>query len=668
MNSSGNSSSNNPSNFSGVQTPQAAAQAFTPAGGQQTFNPAPVQAAPSFNGAQASQAVVAQRGQQTFTPPPQAQAGATVNADTLKSAIDTATQAVKEFADVLKQIAQGTQGNAGGVSQPASAAQPMQPAQGQSPQAVFRQGAVDEVQPTPAAVTPDNQFKPAPVPDSPVEPLAPASSMPPEWKQDKNGRWRDERGQYVPRDKLRETGVDVPDSPVQAPQGGGGGGGGGAGLLASTPLGRIATGLKAVGGFVMGQAGSTSINQALQGLPMGGLIAGSLSKLEEMGMKGAEFELSALQAGMTRGLGQGMGYATSNASYSSIRALSNRLGVSPSAAASILRDVGTGTGGELSVEDIAGLTVRGFDPASISALGGQLQGAGVGGAGTVLQTMGIARAQGLNNAQVMSFAQATAGFATGRRMTGLDITDASMTARRARSMILRDEQSPSLEANLATLGRFQSVGVTASKGLSGFAAGMSDMMLQAYAFEQSGGDIFKATALLEDMSADPVKMREAMKAQGASDEQVDIALLATGQLTTTDIRRGRQAGLGERAGRMRTTVADTRQSLAASRAVAEKGQRDLEQLYGTTGGGGESVVSRFNTLLKEQSNYQAAVLKKMPTSTQISNIVQRLTTILETTDFMKSIAMNLYGSKATQPAGNMPMGSTKVKVGGGKRF
>lgn len=661
MNSSGNSSSNNPSNFSGVQTPQAAAQAFTPAGGQQTFNPAPVQAAPSFNGAQASQAVVAQRGQQTFTPPPQAQAGATVNADPLKSEIDTATQAVKEFAQAVKQAVQETRGNAGGVSQPASAAQPMQPTQGQSPQDVFRQGAVDEIQPTPAAVTSDNQFKPAPVPDSPVEPLAPTSSMPPELKQDKQGR-----GQYVPRDKLREADVDVPDSPVQAPQGVGGGGG--AGLLARTPLGRIATGLKMVSGFAMQQAGSTSINQALQGLPMGGLIAGSLSKLEEMGMRGAEFELSALQAGMTRGLGQGMGYATSNASYSSIKALSNRLGVSPSAAASILRDVGTGTGGELSVEDIAGLTVRGFDPASISSLGGQLQGAGVGGAGTVLQTMGIARAQGLNNAQVMSFAQATASFATGRRMTGLDITDASMTARRARSMILRDEQSPSLEANLATLGRFQSVGVTASKGLSGFAAGMSDMMLQAYAFEQSGGDIFKATAMLEDMSADPVKMRDAMKAQGATDEQVDIALLGTGQLTTTDIRRGRQAGLGERAGRMRTTVADTRQSLAASRAVAEKGQRDLEQLYGTTGGGGESVVSRFNTLLKEQSNYQAAVLKKMPTSTQISNIVQRLTNILDATDFIKSVAMNLYGSKPNQPAGNMPMGSTRVKVGGGKRF
>jgi len=396
-----------------------------------------------------------------------------------------------------------------------------------------------------------------------------------------------------------------------------------------------------------------------------------------LGMKGAGFELSALQAGATRGQGIGTGYATNNLSYTSIKALSTSLGVSPSAAASMLRDVGVGTQGELTVDDITGLTVRGFDAAAVSSLGSQLTSAGVGNATTALQTMGVARAQGLSNTGVMSFTQAVTGFAAGRRSQGLDMTDASSVARRARSMILPNEARPSLESNLATLGRFQSVGVNASKGLSGFAAGMSDMMLQAYAFEQEGGDIFKATALLERLSADPVAMREAMKSQGASDEQVDIALLGTQQLTTTDIRRGRRAELGDKAGRMRTQ-AGTGKALEASRAVAQKGQRDLEQLYGADGGQGESVVSRFNTLLKAQTRYQTQVLKKMPTSAQINKIVDKLIGILDATDFLKTLANGIYGTSAPplkQQTGvtDIQLGktgnkSTRIKVRGGSRF
>jgi hypothetical protein len=141
-----------------------------------------------------------------------------------------------------------------------------------------------------------------------------------------------------------------------------------------------------------------------------------------------------------------------------------------------------------------------------------------------------------------------------------------------------------------------------------------------------------------------------MRAQGASDEQVDIALLATGQLTTTDIRRGRQAMRGEQAPRMRTGIASTQASLAASRAVAEKGQRDLEQLYGTTGGEGESVVSRFNTLMREQTKYQTAVLKKMPSSAQISAITEKLIGLLEATDFIKALAIEAYGARITPAA------------------
>lgn len=675
MNSS-TSGSNNPSTFSGAQTPPAAAQAFVPAGGAQTFTPAPAAPAPSFNGAQASQAVVSNRSAQTFTPAPAApsftaaQSGGQAqgaNFGELKGQLDTAAKALKAFADALTEAMKQVSGDGGGVAQPAS------------PQEQFRQGAVDEQQPAPVA-RPDNEFKPAPVPDAAAEPMSPVSAP---------SRTRTRGGgggapQAMP-DAPQGDEPSAPSSPQRddkgrfLPQGGGGGGGGGGMLGGAMTIAKrhpIAAAALAIGGFAFSQAGSTSINQALQGLPMGGMIAGSLTKLEELGMKGAEFELAALQSGMTRGQGQGGGYATSNASYASIKTLSTTLGISPSAAASMLRDVGSGSQGQLSVTDIAGLTVRGFDAAGVSALGGQLQAAGVGGAGTVLQTMGIARARGLSNAGVMSFAQATAGFATGRRMAGLDITDASLTARRARSMILPDEENPSLEANIATLGRFQAVGVSASKGLSGFVAGMSEQMLQAYAFEKAGGDIFKATAMLEDMSADPVAMREAMRAQGASDEQVDLALLGTGQLTTTDIRRGREGRRGAEAGRMATGVASTSKSLAASRAVAQKGQRDLEQLYGTEGGGGESVVSRFNTLLKAQTRYQAQVLKKMPTSAQIDKIVDKLISILSATDFLKSIANNLYGSSsagAGKGTGvtNIQLGNTantRVRVRGGTRF
>lgn len=648
------SGSNNISTFGGAQTPPPATQAFIPAGGTQ-----------AFNATQSSQAVLRNPVQPpSFTPTQTtspAQQGA--NLEGLKSQLDTASDALKKFAEALNEALKEVSGDAGGVAKPPT-----------PPQEQFKKGTADEKQPAPV-VAPENQFKPAPSPESASTPMSPTKEptgdapMQPEGrKQDTRGRWRDERGKYVPSDKLKEQGMPVPNMPDTT---GGGGGGAGAMLAKRHPL---IAGAMAVGGFALSQAGSTSMNQALQGIPIiGGMLAGSFSKLEEMGMKGASFELPALQAGMTRGQGQGTGYATNNASYASIKSLSSLLGISPSASASMLRDVGVGTQGELSITDIAGLTVRGFDASSVSALGGQLRSAGVGGAGTVLQTMGIARAQGLSNAGVMSFAQATAGFATGRRMAGLDITDASMTARRARSMILPSEDRPSLEANLATLGRFQSVGVSASKGLSGFMAGMSEQMLQAYAFERAGGDIFKATAMLEDMSADPVAMREAMKAQGASDEQIDTALLATGQLTTTDIRRGRKAIRGEEVGRMRTGIASTTASLASSRAVAEKGQRDLEQLYGTEGGQGESVVSRFNTLLKAQTRYQSEVLKKMPTSAQINKIADKLIGILDATDFIKELAtLTLGGSKSgitpdTQPIihkGRKLSGTSAGHVGG----
>lgn len=617
----------------------------------------------------------------------------------LDKSLESASKALKNFIDALKSASQqvgSTQGStkpqqvfkdsAGDVAKVQAPAinpqevyrqattQPQVQAQPQvQPQEAFKQATVDKPQ------APDNQFKPATAPTTaPVPAMQPVSEqendIPSGWKQDKQGRWRDERGRFVPSDKLKEKGIAVPEASPQAmPRSNDQDAGMGLramyAMAKRSPVGYVAS---KVYGFASQQAGSTSINQALAGLPLGGLIAGSLGKLEELGMKGAQFELTALQAGMTRGLGQGKGYATGNKSYKSIKQLSNALGISPSASASMLKDIGMGTQGELSVNDIAGLVIQGFDPSSISSMGGRLQALGIGGAGTVLQTMNIAKETGLSNSGVTSFAQASVGFATGRRMQGLQVTDTSNVARRARSM-MQGEQAPSLEANIATLGRFQSIGVNASKGLSGFTSGMTQQMLQAYAFEQAGGDVFKATALLENMSADPLEMRKAMQAQGASEEQIDLALLGTGQLTTTDIRRGKRAELGAEAERMSTKVEKTGASLIASRAVAQKGQRDLEQLY-SSGGTGESVVSRFNTLMREQTKYQASVLKKMPTSAQITKIVEKLTAVLESTDFLKSIAFSLYGSERSKPVGGktgVTLGNderTNVRVRGGTRF
>lgn len=378
-------------------------------------------------------------------------------------------------------------------------------------------------------------------------------------------------------------------------------------FAARTLPGAFAAGAINIGARV---AGALNFQAAVSMIPLVGETgAGLLNMLEQLGRNAAGFELPALQAGLTFGQATSAGisdYATANSSYVKIKDLSNRLGINPSQAATILRDVGVGTQGAMSVETIAALTMNGFSPTQISATAGQLGAVGAGGVETALRTLSIARNRGLSVAQSQSFLGRVTGFATQRRLAGLAITDASLTARRARSM------GGDLEANVATLGRFQSVGVAASKRLSGFAAGMVDMMLQASAFAEAEGDIFKATKMLEDESADPPKMRRRMLEMGATEEQIDIALLGTGQLTTGDIRKGKSAILGKEAGELKLPVVDKGgKALSTARATAERAQADLEQFFA----GGQIGMSRdFSMLLKQQARYQEEVLKIMPTA------------------------------------------------------
>lgn len=407
-------------------------------------------------------------------------------------------------------------------------------------------------------------------------------------------------------------------------------------FAARTLPGAFAAGAINIGARV---AGALTFQEAVSMIPVAGDVgAGLLNMLEQLGRNAAGFELPALQAGLTFGQATSAGisdYATANSSYVKIKDLSNRLGINPSQAATILRDVGVGTQGAMSVETIAALTMNGFSPTQISATAGQLGAVGAGGVETALRTLSIARNRGLSVAQSQSFLGRVTGFATQRRLAGLSITDASLTARRARSM------GGDLEANVATLGRFQSVGVAASKRLSGFAAGMVDMMLQASAFAEAEGDIFKATKMLEDESADPPKMRRRMLEMGATEEQIDIALLGTGQLTTEDITKGKSAIRGKEAGELKLPVVDKGgKALIASRATAERAQADLEQFFA---GGQTGLVSEFSALLKEQARYQEEVLRIMPTADLIK---QTNNLILKVQESVHDL-INLFAKRST---------------------
>lgn len=374
-------------------------------------------------------------------------------------------------------------------------------------------------------------------------------------------------------------------------------------------------------GVAMNVGAATDLPSAIAALPGGSLIAAPFGVLDKYGRQGAAFELPALQASMARGSGFYNQYPTSTKFYTNqIKKLSTELGLAPEAAANLLRDVGSGSRASLSVDTIKDLVIRGYDPTAVSSLIGNIQGANAGGAADILSTMGAATSlrldasgnltdvvkgsRRLSNAEVMAFAQGSAEFAAGRRMSGFG-GSTSAASRQALGMMRAGDTS--LTANLQTMGRFQGVGVNASKGITAFASGMLDTALMAYAMDQAGGDPIAAQRILEDLSADPYAMRQALASLGLPEEQIDTMMLGTGGLTTRDVERSKQAPAQLKGG---LGTGKTTASLRTSRAVADKSQKELEKLYAGEAGG--TLADKFATYLDESRKFQEKVLGRIP--------------------------------------------------------
>lgn len=389
---------------------------------------------------------------------------------------------------------------------------------------------------------------------------------------------------------------------------------------------------KTVGvGFGVGAA--TDIPSAISALPGGSLLAAPFGVLDKYGRQGAAFELPALQASMARGYGFYNQSPTSTKFYNNqIKTLSTQLGISPEAAANMLRDVGSGSRASMGVGDIKNLVIRGYDPTAVSGMIGNVQGANAGGALDVLGTMGAATnlrldasgnltdvikgSRRLSNAEVMAFTQGSADFAIGRRMSGFG-GSTSATSRQALGMMRAGDTS--LTANLQTMSRFQGVGVNASKGITAFATGMLDMALQAYAMEQAGGDPIAAQRILEDLSADPYAMRQALASLGIDETQIDTMMLGTGGLTTRDVERSKMpaAELDLKEAKSKLGTGKTGASLQTSRALAKRSQDELQRLYAGDGG---TLADKFSTYMSETVKFQEKVLSRIPDSKEIIKI------------------------------------------------
>jgi hypothetical protein len=408
-------------------------------------------------------------------------------------------------------------------------------------------------------------------------------------------------------------------------------------------------------GFGVGAA--TDIPSAIAALPGGSLLAAPFGVLDKYGRQGAAFELPALQASMARGSGFYNAFPTSTKFYTGqIKTLSTQLGISPEAAANLLRDVGSGSRASLGVGDIKNLVIRGYDPAAVSGLIGNVQGANVGGALDVLGTMGAATSlrldasgnltdvikgsRRLSNAEVMAFTQGSADFAIGRRMSGFG---GSVSAASRQSLGMMRAGDTSLTANLQTMGRFQGVGVNASKGITAFASGMLDTALMAYAMDQAGGDPIAAQRILEDLSADPYAMRQALASLGISESQIDTMMLGTGGLTTRDVERSKMppAELDLKEAKSSLGTGKTGASLRTSRALADRSQKELEKLYAGDAGG--TLADKFTTYMEQTVKFQEKVLSRIPDSKGIIKINEAVMGIYNKMNILVELEKALLG-------------------------
>ncbi len=388
------------------------------------------------------------------------------------------------------------------------------------------------------------------------------------------------------------------------------------------------------GGFNMGMgvAGGSSIAQSLSaispfGLPIGAMTAMPMNMLQNIGMRGAEMELTALQAeSLETGRVRSSSLMSSGYTVNGIMALSTELGISPSQSASMLKDVGMADpNNSFSVSDLTSLAVRGFDPSQVAQIGGQLGMLGIGGSRDVIGLMNKSEKRG---SQAIDFASRVADFSRSRRVAGLGV-DLAGTANRVKSM------GVGAEAGLATLGKVQGTALQAGQGLTSMFGGMADLAIRASAFEQAGGDLFRAQGITENMSASPKLLLQALEGMGMSTEQQNLVLAGKG-FTTRQVAQLRGAdgagGLDKR-----ITPVDTTESLVVSRKFAQRQQADVKQLYSTTGKDGESMITKLDAMLTADAKYQEKMLKTMVKASQIENIgsaVTNLTTSVAKTNIL----------------------------------
>lgn len=380
---------------------------------------------------------------------------------------------------------------------------------------------------------------------------------------------------------------------------------------------------------LMGMAGASSLEQSIGsfsplGLPIGQLATMPMNMLNRIGTKGAEFELTSLQAEMLREgkLKTGRMVAqnlTASNTVSQIFELSHQLGISPSQSATMLRDVGVADPStSLGVQDITQLAIRGFNPAQVAQLGGQL---GMLNAGLGSQdVMGLLNKSGMRGNQAIDFASRIADFTRGRRVAGLGLEKNFLgkTANRIEKM------GVGVEAGLATLSKVQGTVLQAGQGLTSMFGGMADLAIQASAFEQAGGDLFKAQGIAEEISGSPERLMGALRSQGMSERQIDLTLAGRG-FTTREIQQIRKAkgGKGELTTKMQAEIGGR---LDVSRKFAERAREDVAQLY-TGSSYGEPLIEKLEVMLRADATYQRKVLSNMLKKEDIKTITDSVATL-----------------------------------------
>lgn len=434
------------------------------------------------------------------------------------------------------------------------------------------------------------------------------------------------------------------------------------------PKGQFALGFAGMGGSPLSKANlagrftrgvlNTSMNMAQAstiggavsalapfGLPIGAITARPLNMLQGLGGKATEMELLALQAQITNTeaytlgamlpasdpsqLMAGSDKNSVNYTMNNIFGLSDQLGISPSQSASLLKDTGFATGGNAQNINIAGLTVRGYDPRQVA----QLQGQQImfGRTGTNVQNMIFsgARQLGLRGGLAMQATQQVMGFTEQRMVSGFSVPSnfEQQTFGRLQSMGV----APAV--GLATLNRMQGIVAGAGAGLTGMFGGMADLMIQSIAFEKGGGDLFKAQGFAERMSGSPEMLMREMRAMGADRGTIRTVLAGKG-LTTAQVRQLEKAtSKGFEIEDVELGNLDTSRNLRVSRIQARRQQADLKQLYSQTADG-ESLVDRFEMIQKKDVEFQSAILSNMLKAEDLDNLA---TAIIASSDAVSGV-------------------------------